>query len=64
MTATHLLPDHCFVCGGEKHAKTGRENGHAFESNADAKAHFAREAARLGTDYDPYAAYVAEYRPY
>lgn len=58
-TPKHLLPESCYICGGEPHAP----GGHVFESNAEADARIAREP-RYQSSYDPAAAYVAEYRPY
>lgn len=48
-TPKHLLPENCFICGNEetKHGK----GGHTFWSNADAKAEFDADDARMAKDY-------------
>lgn len=43
----HLLPQSCYVCGGDPHPDQGPK-GHNYWSNADAEAYFAAEDARLG----------------
>jgi hypothetical protein len=63
----HLLPERCYVCGGEPgdtHPDPTPSGGHAFWSNADAAAHFAAEDARLSRPGHAEARYVATYRPY
>ena len=66
-TPVHLLPTSCHVCGspedhGQTFTLTGK--GHNFWSNADARAEFAAEDARLSRPGYAEARYVAEYRPY
>lgn len=46
-TPTHLLPDHCYVCGGAEHPDRAPE-GHNFWSNRDARTYFRAESKRLG----------------
>lgn len=69
MSAPHLAPGHCYVCGGPEHDDTTPMGGHRFWSNKDAEAEF-RDQDRLtipvysnGTT-TPEANYVAQHRPY
>lgn len=42
-TAFHLQEASCFHCGGVEHEDTSAAGGHAFWSNAQARAAFAAE---------------------
>jgi hypothetical protein len=47
MTAQHLRAESCYFCGKAKHADSTAQGGHAFWSNAEARAAFAAEVAEL-----------------
>lgn len=63
-TPTHLLPNSCYVCGGQPHADHAATGGHNYWSNADARAYFRAEDARLQPAETPEARYVRQHRPY
>lgn len=63
-TPAHLLPDACYVCGGEPHADASKSGGHNYLSNADAAAYFAAEDRRTRLTETVEARYVRQHRPY